>query len=250
MEEAYFNGEEEDGGASGSAGPVRNLRVNARRRGASISSPMGGTVPRRSQRPANVALPRAFPIGGPLVDYEDEALEPSASPSPPLDVANPDGPRLRSRNKRPSELTRTMSSWSLVDHSSWTGEGPSESAGASSSEQMPRKSSSEIAPVAMEEEDDLIGPPVPLSHKRRREDDEDEGLERLVKRPALSGTPTSPDKESNGPGAADGTTSAVPPVATSPNNNGKLKLKMKLGGAAQTGNVPAATPDSTVGEKG
>jgi len=93
----------------------------------------------------------------------------------------------------------------------------------------------------MDEDDDLIGPPVPLSHKRRREtEEEDETLERLAKRPALG-------QELNGAGAPGATameaeTAAQPELSRSK----KRQLRVKLSDNSLT----AQPPDVKVGDKG
>jgi hypothetical protein len=94
----------------------------------------------------------------------------------------------------------------------------------------------------MDEDDDLIGPPVPLSHKRRREaEEDDETLERLAKRPALG-------QEANGVAATPGVTpmEAESTVQPEPSRSKKRQLRVKLG------DTPLAVqpPDVKVGDKG
>jgi hypothetical protein len=258
-EDAYFNQPDEE------EAPVvtgRQTRGQAQRRGRIASSSNVGN--RRTQRPVNVALPRVYPIGGALVDYqeEEESTEGAASPPSPeprQETRVQDGTRLRTRGRRP-ELTRNPSSLNL---SPTTVERPAEgNAGASTSanttdQQPTRRSPSEIGPVAMDEDDDLIGPPVPLSHKRRREaEEDDEVLERLSKRPALSqsSTPSSPDKVSEanggtpaaGPAAGSPMEISTPPPTETPRAS-KRQLRVKLG---STPHVQAQPPDVKVGDKG
>jgi hypothetical protein len=235
----------------------RQTRGQAQRRGRVASSSNLGN--RRAQRPVNVALPRVYPIGGALVDYqeEEESTEGGASPPSPeprQETRVQDGTRLRTRGRRP-ELTRNPSSLNL---SPTTVERQEGNAGASTSanttdQQPARRPPSEIGPVAMDEDDDLIGPPVPLSHKRRREaEEDDEVLERLSKRPALSqsATSSSPEKasEANGgtPAAGAGAPMEIstPPPTETPRAS-KRQLRVKLGSTPHV-----QPPDVKVGDKG
>jgi len=100
----------------------------------------------------------------------------------------------------------------------------------------------------MDEDDDLIGPPVPLSHKRRREaEEDDEVLERLSKRPALSQS-ASPEKGSEANGATPAVTSpmeiSTPPPTETPRAS-KRQLRVKLGSTPHV-----QPPDVKVGDKG
>jgi len=251
-EEAYFDqpDEEETPVVTG-----RLTRGQAQRRGRIAPSSNVGN--RRTQRPVNVALPRVYPIGGALVDYQEEEESPEGGASPPSpeprqETRVQDGTRLRTRARRP-ELTRNPSSLNL---SPTTVERPEGNAGASTSakttdQQPARRSPSEIGPVAMDEDDDLIGPPVPLSHKRRREvEEDDEVLERLSKRPALSqsASSSSPEKGSEANGATPAVTSpmeiSTPPPTETPRAS-KRQLRVKLGSTPHV-----QPPDVKVGDKG
>jgi hypothetical protein len=249
-EDEYFNADEEEPVAG------RQTRGQLRKRGG-LPAAAGNAPNRRPQRPINVALPRAYPIGGPLVDYEeDETPDGALPPQDPVkqqpEQKAQDG-RLRGRGNRRPDLARTASSANLDPNRSIERAQESPSAGASTSsnpnEQRLRSpspsrrqsSSSEIGPVAMDEDDDLIGPPVPLSHKRRREaEEDDETLERLAKRPALA-------QESNG-AAAPGATpmEAESTVQPEPSRSKKRQLRVKLGDTP----LAAQPPDVKVGDKG
>lgn len=258
-EDEYFNADEEEPAVV--AG--RQTRGQSRRRG-TTPQPNAGTGPsRRTQRPINVALPRVYPISGALVDYQEEEETPDGAspPSPDPVKVQPepkvqDGSRLRGRARRP-DLTRTASSPNL-DPSRTNAESSSSGASASSnanerlrsaSPSQRQTSSSEIGPVAMDEDDDLIGPPVSLSHKRRREAEEDEeALERLAKRPALG---QAPDKspEPNGaaaPGAPASMEAETTTAQPEPSRSKKRQLRVKLGETP----LAAQPPDVKVGDKG
>ncbi|KAG9046347.1 Platinum sensitivity protein [Serendipita sp. 407] len=314
-EDDYFNAEEETPAAG------RQTRGQGRKRG--MPNAAGGVTPgnRRPQRPVNVALPRAYPIGTALVDYQEEDETPSGAAlteMPPktaksgrlLHQQQPqsqEGPPLRGRNRRP-DLARTASliqmdptstagtastsaSTSSASHAPAAGSPSATTTTAAGGSDQPvtiaasrrgsmsASAASEIGPVAMEEDDDLIGPPVSLSlsHKRRRGlDEEDETMERLAKRPAL-GTSSSPERSPtrSGPGSSGGasagggangpsttTTSGSPsgsqeasssestshePTPTTTSRSSKRQLRVKLGNAAMLSSQP---PDVKVGDKG
>ncbi|KAG8793176.1 hypothetical protein FRC17_008483, partial [Serendipita sp. 399] len=267
-EDEYFNAEEEGPVA---ASPGRQVRGQGRKRGMPNAGGAGNAGTRRPQRPANVALPRAYPIGTALVDYQEEdetpngaaltEMPPKVQKSTRLQQQQQqqqqqqsqiqEGSTLRARGRRP-DLARTSSLMhmdpnrdptggaggaALTSASASTAGTPSSAATGGTSDQSvtiassrrgsmastsassSSASSSEIGPVAMDEDDDLIGPPVSLSlsHKRRRDlEEEDETLERLAKRPAL-GKASSPERSptrSGGAGAGAGTGSNGPSSST------------------------------------
>jgi hypothetical protein len=126
--------------------------------------------------------------------------------------------------------------------------------------------------MAMEEDEDLIGLPVPLSYKRRREEDEEEGLERLAKRPALAGKEKEKGRERSSERVSPKTRAVSPAPSRSAadevaegNGSGsgrtagpgtpsqKLRLKVRLGGKSAGPPSQGSPPPKTsvkVGDKG
>lgn len=258
-EEDYFDKEEET-----PAPNTRQTRTSTQKRGRSTATTGIGT--RRAQRPANVAIPRVYPIGGSLVDYqeEEEAAEGGASPPSPEPKQEPkpqDGTRLRGHTRRPDlQRNATVASLSPNTIERSQDSSPVASTSASANDQLvnlspstsSRRSPSEIGPVPMEEDDDLIGPPVSLSHKRRREaEEDDDSLERLSKRPTLSHptTSSSPERtqDAKGDSSAAGLSMDVGTPSPETNRSSKRQLRVRLGNASL---AQAQPPDVKVGDKG
>lgn len=240
-EDEYFNGGASDEETPSNTSPTAG-RTRSGRGVPSVRRASGG---KRPVRPTNVAIPKTFPIGGlaALVDYQEEEEQ------SPVHQDSPRPKRLKRDIGGKSELTRTVSSMNLAELS-----------GGTSVEESSAGRSKELMPVMMEEDEDLIGPPVPLSHKRRREEDEDEeALERLAKRPALgaenqktrgakargvSPAPSSASEEGDGNVGGSGS------AATG--GSGKLRLKVKLGAKPSGPTQDSPPPDKAVkvGDKG
>ena len=127
--------------------------------------------------------------------------------------------------------------------------------------------------MTMDGDEDLIGLPVPLSYKRRREEDEEEGLERLAKRPALAGKEKEKVRERSSERVSQRTRAVSPAPSRSPadepEGNGsaagsgrtagpgtpsqKLRLKVRLGGKSAGPPPQGSPPPDTsvkVGDKG
>ena len=252
-EDAYFNADEEETGPT-----ARQTRGQGRKRG--MPTGVAGNAPnRRTQRPTGVAIPRAYPMA--LVDYqeEDEPNETAvASPSTSSGKPSEMHARARSRTRR-QELARAPASPSLDPNApgpaATIATSPTTSTGATSAGDQPMNMLSQrrgaiTMTEAMDEDDDLIGPPISLSHKRRRDtEEEDETLERLAKRPALgqdkaesSGSATTPTGPSaNGSGPTMETEQATEPVKST-----KRPVRVKIS------NSLLSTPpvDVKVGDKG
>ena len=264
-EDEYFNGgSDDDAPISPTAPRGRTQRSMPLRRG-------GG---KRPSRPTNVSLPKPFPIGGiALVEYQEED-EPAIGPTSgaPHFQDSPRPKRLRRDIGHKNEVTRTTSSINLAELSGSTP--PSSGSQGQAGGLTRTKSVADLSPMTMEEDDDLSGLPVPLSYKRRREEDEEEGLERLAKRPALAGKEkekgrdrslervgpkaraVSPapsrsaadEVEGNGTGTGTGTGRTAGPGTHSQ----RLRLKVRLGGKG-AGPPPQGSPPDTsvkVGDKG
>lgn len=264
-EDAYFNADEDEGGAT-----ARQTRGQGRKRGMPTGV-AGNAPPRRTQRPTGVAIPRAYPMA--LVDYqeEDESNEPAAAASPSTSSGKPSDQQARTRGRtRRTDLARTASSATLDPNAPGTAGAASPTASTSAGDQpmsllsQRRNATTEIGPVAMDEDDDLIGPPISLSHKRRRDtEEEDEAMERLAKRPALGHTAektdSSPSSSSSPAGAASTST-----VSTAANGSAETAVMEAESSAAEPArgtkrpvrvklsNALLSTPpaDVKVGDKG
>jgi len=128
--------------------------------------------------------------------------------------------------------------------------------------------------MTMEGDEDLVGLPVPLSYKRRREEDEEEGLERLAKRPALAGKEKEKGRERSSERVSAKTRAVSPAPSRSPvdeaeghggsqtrggrtagpgTSSQKLRLKVRLGGKGAGPPPQGSPPPDTsvkVGDKG
>ena len=258
-EDEYFNGgSDDDVPVSPTAQRGRAQRGVPLRRGG-----------RRPSRPTNVAIPKSFPVGGiALVDYQEED-EPTGGGPPFHDSPRPKRPRRDLGNK--NEVTRTASTMNLAELSGSTS--PSSGSQGLGGGLTRTKSVADLSPMAMEEDEDLIGLPVPLSYKRRREEDEEEGLERLAKRPALVGKEKEKVRERSSERVSQRTRAVSPAPSRSPadeaegNGSGagsgrtagpgtssqKLRLKVRLGGRSAGPPPQGSPPPDTsvkVGDKG
>jgi len=175
-------------------------------------------------------------------------------------------PRGRSATK--NEVTRTTSSTNLPELSGSTS--PSSGSHGPTGGLTRTKSVADLSPMAIEEDDDLIGLPVPLSYKRRREEDEEEGLERLAKRPALAGKEKEKGRERSSERVSQRTRAVSPApsrsaadevaegsgsgrTAGSGTPSQKLRLKVRLGGKGAGPPSQGSPPPHTsvkVGDKG
>ena len=263
-EDEYFNGaSDDDAPASPTAQRGRAQRGMPLRRGG------GG---KRPSRPTNVAIPKPFPIGGiALVDYqEDDEPTEGAAAAPFQDSPRPRRTKRDIGNK--NEVTRTTSTTSLAELSGSTS--PMSGSHGLAGGLTRTKSVADLSPMAMEEDGDLIGPPVPLSYKRRREEDEEEGLERLAKRPAFAGKEKEKGRERSSERVSQKTRavspapsrSAADEVAEGSGGGGgggrtagsgtpsqKLRLKVRLGGKGAGPPPQGSPPPHTsvkVGDKG